>query len=125
MFAAILLCGTVTMITSCSFNEDNPSSSSRAIPEGGDPKDYQPSDFSVALLGSLGCYADEEVVRYWFTVDSGKDIILALPANKEYDIEIWMGKTWDDKKKYVLHGWEAASYAKVDAVKTSLFTPAK
>ena len=67
MFAAILLCGTVTMITSCSFNEDNPSSSSRAIPEGGDPKDYQPSDFSVALLGSLGSYADEEVVRYWFT----------------------------------------------------------
>ena len=67
MFAAILLCGTVTMITSCSFNEDNPSSSSRAIPEGGDSKDYQPSDFSVALLGSLGSYADEEVVRYWFT----------------------------------------------------------
>ena len=67
MFAAIILCGTVTMITSCSFNEDNPSSSSRAIPEGGDPKDYQPSDFSVALLGSLGSYADEEVVRYWFT----------------------------------------------------------
>ena len=57
-------------------------------------------------------------------VDSGKDVILALPANKEYDIEIWMGKTWNEKKKYVLNGWEAASYAKVDAVKTSLFSPA-
>ena len=57
-------------------------------------------------------------------VDSGKDIILALPANKEYDIEIWMGKTWNEKKKYVLNGWEAASYGKVDAVKTSLFSPA-
>jgi hypothetical protein len=57
-------------------------------------------------------------------VDSGKDVILALPANKEYDIEIWMGKTWNEKKKYVLNGWEAASYGKVDAVKTSLFSPA-
>jgi len=57
-------------------------------------------------------------------VDSGKEVILALPANKEYDIEIWMGKTWNEKKKYVLNGWEAASYGKVDAVKTSLFSPA-
>ena len=39
-------------------------------------------------------------------------------------VEIWMGKTWNEKKKYVLNGWEAASYAKVDAVKTSLFSPA-
>ena len=66
MFAAIILCGTATMLTSCLF-EDNPSTSSRAIPEGADPKDYQPSDVSVALLGSLSSYADEEVVRYWFT----------------------------------------------------------
>ena len=66
MFAAIILCGTATMFTSCLF-EDNPSTSSRAIPEGADPKDYQPSDVSVALLGSLSSYADEEVVRYWFT----------------------------------------------------------
>ena len=38
MFAAIILCGTATMFTSCLF-EDNPSTSSRAIPEGADPKD--------------------------------------------------------------------------------------
>lgn len=67
MFAAILTCGAAMGISSCSFNDDNPSSSSRAIPEGANPKDYQPSDVSVALLGSLGSYAEEEVVRYWFT----------------------------------------------------------
>ena len=67
MFAAILACGAAMGISSCSFNDDNPSSSSRAIPEGANPKDYQPSDVSVALLGSLGSYAEEEVVRYWFT----------------------------------------------------------
>ena len=57
MFAAIILCGTATMFTSCLF-EDNPSTPSRPIPEGADSKDYQPSDVSVALLGSLSSYAD-------------------------------------------------------------------
>ena len=66
MFAAIILCGTATMFTSCLF-EDNPSTPSRPIPEGADSKDYQPSDVSVALLGSLSSYADEEVINYWFT----------------------------------------------------------
>ena len=66
MFAAIILCGTTTMLTSCLF-EDNPSTPSRPIPEGADSKDYQPSDVSVALLGSLSSYADEEVINYWFT----------------------------------------------------------
>ena len=66
MFAAIILCGTATMLTSCLF-EDNPSTPSRPIPEGADSKDYQPSDVSVALLGSLSSYADEEVINYWFT----------------------------------------------------------
>ena len=65
-FAAIILCGTATMFTSCLF-EDNPSTPSRPIPEGADSKDYQPSDVSVALLGSLSSYADEEVINYWFT----------------------------------------------------------
>lgn len=66
IFAAIILCGTATMFTSCLF-EDNPSTPSRPIPEGADSKDYQPSDVSVALLGSLSSYADEEVINYWFT----------------------------------------------------------
>ena len=66
IFAAIILCGTATMLTSCLF-EDNPSTPSRPIPEGADSKDYQPSDVSVALLGSLSSYADEEVINYWFT----------------------------------------------------------
>ena len=67
MFAAIILCGTATMFTSCLF-EDNPSTPSRPIPEGADSKDYQPSDVSVALLGSLSSYADEEVINYWGSV---------------------------------------------------------
>ena len=40
IFAAIILCGTATMLTSCLF-EDNPSTPSRPIPEGADSKDYQ------------------------------------------------------------------------------------
>ena len=79
------------------------------------------------LLKVKCVHSDTKRVAYMMqnnVVDSGKDVILALPANKEYDIEIWMGKTWNEKKKYVLNGWEAASYGKVDAVKTSLFSPA-
>ena len=79
------------------------------------------------LLKVKCVHSDTKRVAYMMqnnVVDSGKEVILALPANKEYDIEIWMGKTWNEKKKYVLNGWEAASYGKVDAVKTSLFSPA-
>ena len=43
---------------------------------------------------------------------------------RKYDIEIWMGTEWNTKKKYVLKGWDAESYAKVDNVNTSIFTPA-
>ena len=56
------------------------------------------------------------------TARDGKRLGSAEPTPDH--VEIWMGKTWNEKKKYVLNGWEAASYGKVDAVKTSLFSPA-
>jgi hypothetical protein len=79
------------------------------------------------LLKVKCVHSDTKRVAYMMqnnVVDSGKDVILALPANKEYDIEIWMGTEWNTKKKYVLKGWDAEGYAKVDNVNTSIFSPA-
>jgi len=72
-------------------------------------------------------HSDTQKVAYQKKSDDklpGESLTLALPANKEYDIEIWMGTEWNTKKKYVLKGWDAEGYAKVDNVNTSIFSPA-
>ena len=71
--AAALLLG----MSACT-NDDNPS---QPIPEEEevnipvkeiDPNEFQPIDISVALLGSLGSSAEDEVVRYWFPKVTGQ-----------------------------------------------------
>lgn len=118
MFAAILACGVMTVPTSCTVNDDNPSSSSssRDIPEGADPSDYEPSDINVALLGSLKSSADHEVIMYWFenvttqvddettvvitdqiTEDNKADIAKVL---NHYGLLLLMEPSEDNVKKY-------------------------
>ena len=58
-------------------------------------------------------------------VKFGETLTLGLPANKEYDIEIQMGTTWNNRKKYLLNGWEAEGYSKVENVSTTIFEEAK
>lgn len=72
MLAAILICGTAVMFTSCDDNADNPAPAQEEdiAPEMSaleiDPNEFQPIDISVALLGSLGNNsADVEAARYW------------------------------------------------------------
>ena len=67
--AASLLLG----LSACTDKNDNPVTPSETdealnIPELEiDPSEFQPIDVSVALLGSLSNYAEEEAVKYWFT----------------------------------------------------------
>ena len=67
--AAALLLG----LSACTDKNDNPVTPSETdealnIPESEiDPNEFQPLDVSVALLGSLSNYAEEEAVKYWFT----------------------------------------------------------
>ena len=139
MFAAILACGIMTVPTSCTVNDDNPSSSSRDIPEGVDPKDFKPSDVSVALLGSLGSYADEEVVRYWFTdvnaqVTDKTMVVVTNEINesnkpaiaevlKRYGLLLVVDPTEDNVKKYAeeLGIDPDADYSKLDLIGLSGF----
>ena len=74
MLAAILICGTAAMLTSCVANEDN--STPTLEPEGEevnyekleiDPGELQPIDIPVALLGSMSSQAEDMVAEYWFT----------------------------------------------------------
>ena len=75
MLTAILICGTACMFTSCTDVNDNPAPATvdnegtptDGLPEGIDASEFQPTDLSVALLGSVSNYAEEEVVKYWFT----------------------------------------------------------
>ena len=72
MFAAVLIC-CGGGLTSCVVNDDNPVSvvddpdSVNPEPLEIDPNEFQPTDVSVALLGSLSDYAKDEAVRFWFT----------------------------------------------------------
>ena len=73
--AAALLFG----MSACSDRNDNPVTPTEEddvvlnIPELEiDPSEFQPIDVSVALLGSLSSYAEEEAVRYWFTNVQGQ-----------------------------------------------------
>lgn len=75
MLAAILICGTVTGLTSCKDNDDNPVKDNEETAYQGktiDPNEFQPIDVSTALLGSLSSSADEEVVKYWFPKVTGQ-----------------------------------------------------
>lgn len=73
-----MICCAATMLTACSDlieafrdNPVTPSEEEEKIvdvpPQEIDPNEFQPIDISVALLGSLSNYAEEEVLRYWFT----------------------------------------------------------
>lgn len=75
MLAAILICGTAGILTSCQDlfgSEDNNTESTtedNAVPTSTleiDPSEFQPIDVNVALLGSFGNSADVEAARYWF-----------------------------------------------------------
>lgn len=74
MLAAILICGSTAVLTSCTAENDNPTQSTEDITEATtDPLEIAPSEFSptdldvnVALLGSLSSAAEDEAVRYWF-----------------------------------------------------------
>ena len=69
MLAAILLCGTAAMFTSCTANEDNSSptwDSESIAPELIDPDEFKPIDINVALLGSLSSMNEELAAEYWF-----------------------------------------------------------
>ena len=71
--AATLCCSAMFMLSSCTSTDDNPvpqtpTEESTDVPaQEIDPNDFQPTDISVALLGSLSSQADDDVVRYWFT----------------------------------------------------------
>lgn len=77
MLAAILICVTTVGLVSCIDKIDNPSQPTTEVEEEDDfqagrkleiaASEFQPTDISTALLGSLSGYAEEEVVRYWFT----------------------------------------------------------
>jgi len=73
MFAAALFCGTAAIVSSCS-NVDTPVSGPTAEEDEQldfpkqeiDPSEFQPTDISLALLGSLKNSAEMEATRYWF-----------------------------------------------------------
>lgn len=77
MLTAILICGTTAGLVSCTDKIDNPSQPTVEVEDDDDFQDgrelgiadseFQPTDISTALLGSLSGYVEEEVVRYWFT----------------------------------------------------------
>lgn len=77
MLAVILICVTTAGLVSCIDKIDNPSQPTTEVEEEDDfqagrkleiaASEFQPTDISTALLGSLSGYAEEEVVRYWFT----------------------------------------------------------
>ena len=78
MLAAILICGTTALLTSCTDKNDNPVTPQEEdevlnIPELEiDPNEFQPIDISVALLGSLSSNAEEYAAECWFTNMTGQ-----------------------------------------------------
>ena len=97
--AAALLFG----MSACTDRNDNPVTPTEEedvvvnVPELEiDPSEFQPIDVSVALLGSLSSYAEEEAVRYWFTdvhgqvTDESMVVITdeITPANEAAIIEV-------------------------------------
>ena len=79
-----MVCCATAMLTACSdlidAFRDNPATPSDTTEEAEaeddfpdyreleiNPGEFQPTDISTALLGSLSGYAEEEVVKYWFT----------------------------------------------------------
>ena len=68
--------------------------------------------------------ASKEVVYKKKSTDKapGESVRLALPANREYDIELKMGTEWNNKETYILKGWEAEGYADAETTSTSVFS---
>ena len=68
--------------------------------------------------------ASKEVVYKKKSTDKapGESIRLALPANREYDIELKMGTEWNNKETYILNGWEVEGYADAEETSTSIFS---
>ncbi|MBQ8989103.1 MAG: hypothetical protein IJ067_05390 [Prevotella sp.] len=54
--------------------------------------------------------------------EPGESVRLALPANREYDIELKMGTEWNNKETYILKGWEVEGYADAESTSTSIFS---
>ena len=73
MLAIIFIFGIATGITSCVIDDNAIQPTAETTEEENipdleiDPSEFQPIDISVALLGSLSSYAEEEATRYWFT----------------------------------------------------------
>ena len=68
--------------------------------------------------------ASKEVVYKKKSTDKapGESVRLALPANREYDIELKMGTEWNNKETYILKGWEVEGYADAESTSTSIFS---
>ena len=71
LFALLAAAALLLGMSACT-REDNPTSAQEeevveVSQQEIDPSEFQPIDISVALLGSLSNYAEEEVLRYWFT----------------------------------------------------------
>ena len=68
--------------------------------------------------------ASKEVVYKKKSTDKapGESVRLALPANREYDIELKMGTEWNNKETYILEGWEVEGYADAESTSTSVFS---
>ena len=71
--------------------------------------------------------ASKEVVYKKKSTDKapGESVRLALPANREYDIELKMGTEWNNKETYILEGWEVEGYADAESTSTSVFSKKK
>jgi len=71
--------------------------------------------------------ASKEVVYKKKSTDKapGESVRLALPANREYDIELKMGTEWNNKETYILEEWEAEGYADAESTSTSVFSKKK
>lgn len=68
--------------------------------------------------------ASKEVVYKKKSTDKapGESVRLALPANREYDIELKMGTEWNNKETYILERWEVEGYADAESTSTSVFS---
>lgn len=138
--AATLCCSAMFMLSSCTSTDDNPvpqtpTEESTDVPaQEIDPNDFQPTDISVALLGSLSSQADDDVVRYWFTnlttqvtdetavvitdeiTDANEEAIAQVLEN--YGVLLVVSPKEDNVKKYAKAlGIEAsADYSKLELI---------
>ena len=52
----------------------------------------------------------------------GESIRMALPPNREYDIEMKMGTEWNNRETYIINGWEVEGYAAAETINASIFS---